>query len=95
MCGRGTTCGIVTFCLITEFAEGASSFYCKVYFVPQFEALRERCGLSASYVSTLARCVKWDTRGGKSGSSFLLTQGLWGMVWLDGTVRHGRKNELT
>jgi len=46
-----------------------------VYFVSQFEALRQQCGATQGFISSLSRCVKWDTGGGKSGSSFLLTHG--------------------
>lgn len=44
---------------------------CKVFFVEQFEALRESCG--SNFIQSLSRCIKWDSLGGKSGSAFLKT----------------------
>ncbi|GMM35243.1 1-phosphatidylinositol-3-phosphate 5-kinase [Saccharomycopsis crataegensis] len=44
---------------------------CKVFFVGQFEALREACG--SNFIQSLSRCIKWDSSGGKSGSAFLKT----------------------
>lgn len=32
-------------------------------------------------VESLARCVKWDASGGKSGSAFLKTRGLFGSAF--------------
>jgi len=40
----------------------------------QFHALRKAAGCEYSYIQSLARCMKWDATGGKSGSSFLKTK---------------------
>jgi 1-phosphatidylinositol-3-phosphate 5-kinase len=37
--------------------------------------LRQACGCEDSFIESLARCVKWDSSGGKSGSAFLKTKG--------------------
>ncbi|XP_076363235.1 1-phosphatidylinositol 3-phosphate 5-kinase fab1 isoform X2 [Tachypleus tridentatus] len=58
-----------------QFSDATTRFYCRVYFAEQFRKLRrlifpdgEEC-----YVRSLARCVQWVARGGKSGSSFSKT----------------------
>ncbi|KAI9270494.1 hypothetical protein BDA99DRAFT_557319 [Phascolomyces articulosus] len=56
-----------------NFRLGSTKFFCKVFFVEQFDALRRNCGFENSYILSLASCVKWDTSGGKSGSAFLKT----------------------
>lgn len=56
-----------------QFEEGYSTILCKIFFTQQFDALRKKCGVSSSYIESLARCVKWDSTGGKSGSAFLKT----------------------
>ena len=47
----------------------------RVYFADQFHALRQNCGCGDMFIESLARCVKWDALGGKSGSAFLKTKG--------------------
>ena len=47
----------------------------KVFFADQFDALRKNCGCEELFIESLARCVKWDALGGKSGSTFLKTKG--------------------
>lgn len=61
-------------CLV-EFEEGPCKFSCKVFFAEQFDALRRNCGCEHSFIESMARCVKWDASGGKSGSAFLKTKG--------------------
>lgn len=57
-----------------EMAESSTNMFCKIFYVEQFDALREACGLDPSlFVASLARCVKWESAGGKSGSTFLKT----------------------
>lgn len=41
----------------------------------QFDAIRKMFDCEKSIVESLARCVKWNASGGKSGSAFLKTQG--------------------
>jgi 1-phosphatidylinositol-3-phosphate 5-kinase len=47
----------------------------KVFFAHQFDALRKNCDIEELFIESLARCVKWDAVGGKSGSAFLKTRG--------------------
>ena len=49
---------------------------CVVFCAEQFEALRRNCGCDSTVIESLARCLKWDASGGKSGSGFLKTRGL-------------------
>ncbi|KAG2221193.1 hypothetical protein INT45_000233, partial [Circinella minor] len=56
------------------FTDGTTKFFCKIFFVEQFDALRRNCGCEESYIASLASCCKWDSSGGKSGSVFLKTK---------------------
>ncbi|KAG9305891.1 hypothetical protein G9A89_016543 [Geosiphon pyriformis] len=57
-----------------QFSEGSTQLFCKIFFAEQFDALRRNCGCESTYIESLARCVKWDSTGGKSGSAFLKTR---------------------
>lgn len=54
-----------------DFESGASRFHCRILFSEQFDALRRCCGCEDSFITSLARCLKWDSSGGKSGMTFL------------------------
>ena len=56
-----------------QFWDGATKMHCKIYFAEQFHTLRQNCGIDDVYDFSLARCVKWEASGGKSGSTFLKT----------------------
>ncbi|KAF7716843.1 Uncharacterized protein PECH_006978 [Penicillium ucsense] len=56
-----------------QFQEGQAKMLCKVFYAEQFEALRVRCGVSDRIVESLSRCLKWDSKGGKTKSIFLKT----------------------
>lgn len=56
-----------------QFQEGSASFSCKIFYTEQFDAFRRQCHCDEKYIQSLSRCVKWDSSGGKSGSSFLKT----------------------
>ncbi|KAK3841577.1 MAG: hypothetical protein J3R72DRAFT_153557 [Linnemannia gamsii] len=56
------------------FLDGSTMLYCKIFYMEQFHALRKAAGCEYSYIQSLARCMKWDTSGGKSGSAFLKTR---------------------
>ncbi|KAM0753044.1 hypothetical protein T439DRAFT_188475 [Meredithblackwellia eburnea MCA 4105] len=56
-----------------QFEEGTSKFSVKIFFAEQFDALRRNCGCSTQFVESLARCVKWESSGGKSKVDFLKT----------------------
>ncbi|KAI5821290.1 hypothetical protein BZA77DRAFT_238883 [Pyronema omphalodes] len=57
-----------------QFQEGTAKMFCKVFYAEQFDALRRNCGIADRYVESLSRCIKWDSRGGKTRSVFLKTQ---------------------
>ncbi|KAI9348295.1 hypothetical protein DFJ73DRAFT_625838, partial [Zopfochytrium polystomum] len=56
-----------------KFAEGKSIFSCTVYFAEQFEQLRRRCDINASFIRSLSRCKQWRASGGKSKAFFFKT----------------------
>ncbi|KAL6452464.1 FAB1 1-phosphatidylinositol 3-phosphate 5-kinase FAB1 [Candida maltosa Xu316] len=56
-----------------QFIDGNTNLSCKIFYSEQFEALRKACGNDESFIQSLSRCVKWQSNGGKSGSSFLKT----------------------
>ncbi|KAK2742877.1 1-phosphatidylinositol-3-phosphate 5-kinase [Onygenales sp. PD_40] len=56
-----------------QFQEGQAKMLCKVFYAEQFDALRRKCGVSDRIVESLSRCMKWDSRGGKTKSLFLKT----------------------
>lgn len=58
---------------LLEFSDGNAKMGCKVFYAEHFDALRRKCGLADRYVESLSRCVKWDSKGGKSKSVFLRT----------------------
>ncbi|CAG8499697.1 23686_t:CDS:10 [Racocetra persica] len=57
-----------------QFTGGSTQFVCKIFCADQFDTLRRKCGCESTYIQSLARCVKWDSSGGKSGSAFLKTR---------------------
>jgi len=56
-----------------QFQEGSAKMFCKVFFAEQFDALRRNCSVADRYVESLSRCIKWDSKGGKTKSVFLKT----------------------
>lgn len=56
-----------------QFQEGSAKMLCKVFFAEQFDAMRRKCGVSERIVESLSRCLKWDSKGGKTKSVFLKT----------------------
>ncbi|PGH32752.1 1-phosphatidylinositol-3-phosphate 5-kinase [[Emmonsia] crescens] len=56
-----------------QFQESQTKMLCKVFYAEQFDALRRKCGVSDRIVGSLSRCMKWDSRGGKTKSLFLKT----------------------
>jgi 1-phosphatidylinositol-3-phosphate 5-kinase len=58
-----------------QFDEVSCKFSAKVFFAEQFDILRRKCGVDEAFIESMARCVKWDAAGGKSGSAFLKTSG--------------------
>lgn len=56
-----------------QFKEGQAIMTCKIFYAEQFDALRRKCGVAERIVESLSRCLKWDSRGGKTKSVFLKT----------------------
>ncbi|EPS42164.1 hypothetical protein H072_3809 [Dactylellina haptotyla CBS 200.50] len=56
-----------------QFPKGNARMYCKVFFAEQFDALRRNCGVADRFIESLSRCIKWDSKGGKTKSVFLKT----------------------
>ncbi|KAI1926556.1 Mitochondrial distribution and morphology protein 12 [Ophidiomyces ophidiicola] len=56
-----------------QFQESSARMLCKIFYAEQFDALRRKCGVSERIVESLSRCMKWDSKGGKTKSLFLKT----------------------
>lgn len=56
-----------------QFNEGSAKMLCKIFFAEQFDAVRRKCGVADRIVESLSRCLKWDSKGGKTKSVFLKT----------------------
>lgn len=56
-----------------QFGEGPAKMLCKIFFAEQFDAVRRKCGVAERLVESLSRCLKWDSKGGKTKSLFLKT----------------------
>ncbi|KAI2614905.1 hypothetical protein GGR54DRAFT_615312 [Hypoxylon sp. NC1633] len=57
-----------------QFTEGTAKMLVKIFYAEQFDALRRKCGVADRIVESLSRCLKWDSKGGKTKSVFLKTQ---------------------
>ncbi|KAI9673511.1 MAG: 1-phosphatidylinositol-3-phosphate 5-kinase [Trizodia sp. TS-e1964] len=56
-----------------QFVNGSAKMLCKIFYAEQFDAVRRKCGVADRIVESLSRCVKWDSKGGKTRSVFLKT----------------------
>ena len=56
-----------------QFQEGSARMQCKIFYAEQFEAVRRKCGIDFRFIESLSRCLKWDSKGGKTKSVFLKT----------------------
>ena len=56
-----------------QFSEGSAKMLCKVFYAEQFDAVRRKCGVAERMTESLSRCMKWDSKGGKTKSVFLKT----------------------
>jgi 1-phosphatidylinositol-3-phosphate 5-kinase len=56
-----------------QFTEGSAKMLCTIFYAEQFEAIRQKTGAGSRVVESLSRCLKWDSRSGKSGATFLKT----------------------
>jgi 1-phosphatidylinositol-3-phosphate 5-kinase len=59
--------------LAYSFVDASARMQCKIFFAEQFDAVRRKCGVSDRIVESLSRCLKWDSKGGKTKSVFLKT----------------------
>ncbi|RDL33595.1 SAICAR synthase-like protein [Venustampulla echinocandica] len=59
--------------LSCSFSDGSARMQCKIFYAEQFDALRRKCGVADRIVESLSRCLKWDSKGGKTKSVFLKT----------------------
>lgn len=57
-----------------QFNEGSARMLVKIFYAEQFDALRRKCGVADRIVECLSRCLKFDSKGGKTKSVFLKTQ---------------------
>ncbi|KAF2089106.1 hypothetical protein K490DRAFT_38364 [Saccharata proteae CBS 121410] len=46
---------------------------CKIFYAQSFDALRRKTGVADRFVESMSRCLKWDSKGGKTKSLFLKT----------------------
>ncbi|KAI9785441.1 MAG: 1-phosphatidylinositol-3-phosphate 5-kinase [Peltula sp. TS41687] len=56
-----------------QFQDGSAKMLCKIFYAEQFDAVRRKCGVAERIVESISRCVKWDSKGGKTRSVFLKT----------------------
>jgi 1-phosphatidylinositol-3-phosphate 5-kinase len=59
--------------LAYSFVDASARMQCKIFFAEQFDAVRRKCGVADRIVESLSRCLKWDSKGGKTKSVFLKT----------------------
>ena len=52
---------------------GAMKAQCKIFYAESFDSIRRKCGVADRFVESLSRCLKWDSKGGKTKSLFLKT----------------------
>ncbi|KAM0808278.1 hypothetical protein AB5N19_08621 [Seiridium cardinale] len=57
-----------------QFNEGSAKMLVKIFYAEQFDALRMKCGAAHRIIESLSRCLKFDSKGGKTKSVFLKTQ---------------------
>ncbi|KAF2207477.1 hypothetical protein CERZMDRAFT_119048 [Cercospora zeae-maydis SCOH1-5] len=56
-----------------SFAHGHVKASCKIFYAESFDALRRRCGVADRFMESMSRCLKFDSKGGKTKSLFLRT----------------------
>ncbi|KAL3427464.1 1-phosphatidylinositol-3-phosphate 5-kinase FAB1 [Phlyctema vagabunda] len=59
--------------LAYSYTDGPAKLKCKIFYAEQFDAVRRKCGVADRVVESLSRCLKWDSKGGKTKSVFLKT----------------------
>lgn len=56
-----------------QFEDDSTVMSCKIFFSEHFDAFRKISNCDNNFIQSLSRCIKWDSSGGKSGSTFLKT----------------------
>ncbi|MBN3280771.1 FYV1 kinase, partial [Polyodon spathula] len=58
------------------FSDANAKFYCRIYYAEEFHKMREEIMESRAddFIRSLAHCVNWQARGGKSGAVFYATE---------------------
>ncbi|XP_029462249.1 1-phosphatidylinositol 3-phosphate 5-kinase isoform X2 [Rhinatrema bivittatum] len=59
-----------------QFSDANAKFYCRIYYAGEFHLMREVILGSSEedFIRSLAHCVPWQARGGKSGAAFYATE---------------------
>ncbi|XP_033877007.3 1-phosphatidylinositol 3-phosphate 5-kinase-like isoform X3 [Acipenser ruthenus] len=59
-----------------QFSDANAKFYCRIYYAEEFHKMREEIMESRAddFIRSLAHCVNWQARGGKSGAVFYATE---------------------
>lgn len=62
---------------LSEFSDANAKFYCRIYYAGEFHRMRKVILGSSEedFIRSLAHCVPWQARGGKSGAAFYATEG--------------------
>ncbi|CAK4030647.1 1-phosphatidylinositol-3-phosphate 5-kinase [Lecanosticta acicola] len=56
-----------------SFSHGPVKASCKIFYAESFDALRRKCGVADRFIESMSRCLKFDSKGGKTKSLFLRT----------------------
>ncbi|KAM4025300.1 1-phosphatidylinositol 3-phosphate 5-kinase isoform 2-T3 [Anomaloglossus baeobatrachus] len=59
-----------------QFSDANAKFYCRIYYAEEFHRMRKVILGSSEedFIRSLAHCVPWQARGGKSGAAFYATE---------------------
>ncbi|KAG8432772.1 hypothetical protein GDO86_017131 [Hymenochirus boettgeri] len=59
-----------------QFSDANAKFYCRIYYAGEFHRMRKVILGSSEddFIRSLAHCVPWQARGGKSGAAFYATE---------------------
>ncbi|KAM9305916.1 1-phosphatidylinositol 3-phosphate 5-kinase [Gastrophryne carolinensis] len=59
-----------------QFSDANAKFYCRIYYAGEFHRMRHVIlgSREEDFIRSLAHCVPWQARGGKSGAAFYATE---------------------
>ncbi|XP_056392849.1 1-phosphatidylinositol 3-phosphate 5-kinase isoform X2 [Hyla sarda] len=59
-----------------QFSDANAKFYCRIYYAGEFHRMRKVIlgSNEEDFIRSLAHCVPWQARGGKSGAAFYATE---------------------